>query len=142
MVQRLSASLAGRAAEEVIFGEVSSGAVDDLEKVTKDAYSMIAYFGFNKKVGNISFYDSTGKMENGLQKPYSEDTAKLIDEEVRKLVDDCYQKAKVILIQHKSELIKLAELLLKNEVIFRDEIENILGKRGLYQLPNLTLVNA
>jgi AFG3 family protein len=127
--ERLSAALAGRAAEEVTFGEVSSGAVDDLEKVTKDAYTMVAYFGFNKKLGNISFYDSTGRSEIGLQKPYSEETGKLIDEEVRKLVENCYVIAKEILIAHKQELNKIAELLLKKEIIYRDELENILGKR-------------
>jgi cell division protease FtsH len=128
-VQKLSAQLAGRAAEEVIFGEVSSGAVDDLEKVTKEAYTMIAYFGFDKKVGNISFYDSTGRNEMAMQKPYSEATGKLIDEEVRNLVDECYQRAKQVLLQHKNELVTMAELLLEKEVIFKDEIEKILGKR-------------
>jgi cell division protease FtsH len=127
--ERLSAALAGRAAEEVTFGEVSSGAVDDLEKVTKDAYTMVAYFGFNKKIGNISFYDSTGRSEMGLQKPYSEETGKLIDEEVRKLVENCYVIAKEILNAHRPELNKVAELLLKKEIIYRDELENILGKR-------------
>jgi AFG3 family protein len=141
LTQRLSASLGGRAAEEIIFGEVSSGALDDLEKVTKDAYSMVAYFGFNKKIGNTSFYDSTGKQEAGIQKPYSEDTGKLIDEEVRKLIEECYQKAKTLLGQHKQELIALAELLLQKEVIFKEEIELVLGKRGLHQVSNLTLLN-
>lgn len=135
--QRISASLAGRAAEEVIFGEVSTGAVDDLEKTTKEAYSMVAFLGFNKKVGNISFYDSTGKMAAGIQKPYSEETGKLIDEEVRKLVEDCYQQAKNILEQHKQELIELAELLLSKEVVFKEEIEEMLGKRSLNQPPKL-----
>lgn len=128
--QRLCATLAGRAAEEIIFGEVSSGAVDDLEKVTKDAYTMVAYFGFNKKIGNVSFYDSTGRSETSLQKPYSEDTGKLIDEEVRKLIEDNYQQAKAILTEHRQDLTTIAELLLQKEVVFNEELENILGKRG------------
>ncbi len=129
-VQKLSAQLAGRAAEEVIFGEVSSGAVDDLEKVTKEAYTMVAYFGFDRKIGNVSFYDSTGRADLSMHKPYSEETGKLIDEEVRQLIEECYQKAKQILQQHKNELIKIAELLLEKEVIFKDDIEAIVGKRG------------
>jgi AFG3 family protein len=139
LTQRLCATLAGRAAEDIIFGEVSSGAVDDLEKVTKDAYTMVAYFGFNKKVGNVSFYDSTGRAETSLQKPYSEDTGKLIDEEVRKLVEDSYQQAKTILAEHRQELITIAELLLRKEVIFKEELEKILGKRG-HSHPTLTAV--
>ena len=141
LTQRLSASLGGRAAEEIIFGEVSSGALDDLEKVTKDAYSMVAYFGFNKKIGNTSFYDSTGKQEAGIQKRYSEDTGKLIDEEVRKLIEECYQQTKTILAQHKQELIALAELLLQKEVIFKEEIETILGKRGSPLISNLKVTS-
>jgi AFG3 family protein len=128
--QHLSATLGGRAAEEVMFGEVSSGAVDDLEKVTKEAYKMIAYFGFNKKVGNVSFYDSTGRSETSLQKPYSEETGKLIDDEVRLLVEECYAIAKEILTTHKRELLALAELLLEREVILKNDVEKILGPRG------------
>ena len=127
--QRLTATLAGRAAEDIIFSEVSSGGMDDLEKVTKEAYTMVAYFGFNKKIGNISFYDSTGRSEIGFQKPYSEETARIIDEEVRKLVEECYMEAKNILFRHKKELDKIAELLLKKEVIYKEELEKILGKR-------------
>jgi AFG3 family protein len=129
-VQHLSATLGGRAAEEVIFGEISSGAIDDLEKVTKEAYSMVAYFGFNKKLGNVSFYDSTGRSEMGMQKPYSEETGRIIDCEVRKLVEECYEQAKNILTQYKQQLILIAELLLKKEVIFQEEVEAVLGKKG------------
>lgn len=127
--QRLIASLAGRAAEDVVFGEVSSGAMDDLEKVTKDAYTMVAYFGFNERIGNVSFYDSSGRYENGFQKPYGEDTAKLIDVEVRQLIEECYQQAKSILIEHRQELNQIAQLLLQKEMVFKDEIEKILGDR-------------
>jgi AFG3 family protein len=139
LTQRITAALAGRAAEEITFNEVSSGALDDLEKVTKEAYAMVAYFGFNKKIGNISFYDSTGRSENTLQKPYSEETGKLIDEEVRKLVEACYQQAITILIEHKDELIDIAELLLKKEIIYKDEIEKVLGKRDVTRSPELVV---
>ena len=127
--ERLTAALAGRAAEELVFGEISSGAVDDLEKVTKEAYTMVAYFGFNKKIGNISFYDSSGRQE--FQKPYSEDTGRMIDEEVRKLIEACYEKAKNILNEHLDQLNAIAELLLKKEIVYKDEIEKIIGKREL-----------
>ena len=113
----------------IIFGEVSSGALDDLEKVTKEAYMMVVYYGFNKRIGNISFYDSTGQRDMSIQKPYSEETGKLIDEEVRKLVSDAYQRAKILLQENKASLIKVAELLLKKAVIFKEDLESILGKR-------------
>lgn len=128
--QHITATLGGRAAEEIIFSEISSGAVDDLEKVTKEAYTMVAYFGLNKKIGNISFYDSTGRAENALHKPYSEETACLIDTEVRALVEECYTNAKDLLTVHKQELIQLAEMLLDREVIFKEDVLKILGARG------------
>jgi cell division protease FtsH len=127
--EHLCATLGGRAAEEVIFGEVSSGALDDLEKVTKEAYVMVMYYGFNKKIGNISYYDSTGQRDTGIQKPFSEETGKLIDEEVRKLVNEAYERTKELLQQNKESLKKVAELLLKKEVIFKEDLETILGKR-------------
>ncbi|MEJ6981879.1 ATP-dependent zinc metalloprotease FtsH [Pedobacter sp. P351] len=127
--ERLCAALGGRAAEEIIWGEVSSGALDDLEKVTKDAYMMVAYYGFNKKIGNTSFYDSTGMRDTGFQKPYSEETAKMIDQEVRKLVEEAYQKTKNILTDHKDQLVQIAGRLLEKEVIFKEDLEDILGKR-------------
>ena len=127
--EHLCATLGGRASEEIIFKEVSSGALDDLEKVTKEAYMMVMYYGFNKKIGNISFYDSTGQRDMAIQKPYSEETGKLIDEEVRKLVSDAYQRTKELLQQNKESLQKVAELLLKKEVIFKEDLESILGKR-------------
>lgn len=128
--EHLCATLGGRASEEITFGEVSSGALDDLEKVTKEAYMMVVYYGFNKKIGNISYYDSSGQMD-GFQKPYSEETGKLIDEEVRKLVSEAYERTKEILHQNKGSLAKVAELLLKKEVIFKEDLENILGKRPM-----------
>ena len=127
--EHLCAVLGGRAAEEIVFGEISSGALDDLEKVTEEAYMMVAYFGFDKTIGNVSFYDSTGQHDMSIQKPYSEETGRLIDEEVRRLISDAYEQAKNILEQNKGSLQTVAELLLQKEVIFKEDLENILGKR-------------
>ena len=127
--EHLCATLAGRAAEELIFGEVSSGALDDLEKVTKEAYTMVVYYGFSKKIGHVSFYDSNGLAQNGFMKPYSEETGKMIDEEVRALISESYEKTKQLLSAHKTQLIQVAELLLKNEIVYREDIEKVLGKR-------------
>jgi cell division protease FtsH len=110
---------------------VSSGALDDLEKVTKEAYMMVAYYGFNKKIGNTSFYDSSGQRDMSIQKPYSEETGRLIDEEVRKLVAEAYDRSTRILTEHKSELVRVAELLLQKEMIFKEDLENIMGARAL-----------
>ncbi len=130
-MDQICAALGGRAAEEVVFNEVSSGALDDLEKVTKQAYNMVAYYGLDKKVGHISFYDSTGQNERLLGKPYSEATAQLIDSEVRQLVTQAYEKTKGLLIEHKDELERLAQLLLKKEVIVKEDLESILGERQI-----------
>lgn len=127
--EQLCAALAGRAAEEIIFGEVSSGALDDLEKVTKQAYTMVLYFGFSSKIGNISFYDSTGTSDNGFLKPYSEETGKIIDEEVRLLISTNYEKTKSLLNEKKSLLIEVAAQLLKSEILYKEDLEKILGKR-------------
>lgn len=127
--QRLIVSLAGRAAEEVMFSEISSGALDDLEKCTKQAYTMVSCLGFNKNLGVVSFYDSTGRAEYSLQKPFSEETAKLIDQEVRFLEDECYDAAIDLLETHRTELGKMAALLIEKEVIYQADIEKILGKR-------------
>lgn len=131
--QHLSATLGGRAAEQVQFGEVSSGALDDLEKATKEAYMMVAYLGFNEKVGNVSFFDSSGRAENALQKPFSEATATLIDQEVRALIAECFARAVALLNDHKRELVMLAEMLLEREVIFKEDVEKVLGARGSKQ---------
>lgn len=127
--EHLCASLGGRAAEEVIFDEVSSGGLDDLEKVTKEAYMMVAYYGFNEKIGNVSFYDSSDNQSAGLQKPYSEETGKLIDEEVRKLVNNAYQQTKSLLLTNRESLVEVAELLLQKEMIYKEDLEKILGQR-------------
>ncbi len=126
---KLCVALGGRAAEELIFGEVSSGALDDLEKVTKQSYTMVAYYGLNEKLGNLSYYDSTGQYEQSLQKPYSEATAEMIDQEVRKLVEGAYARTKKILSAHRPQLEALATLLLRKEVVVRKELEEIFGKR-------------
>jgi cell division protease FtsH len=126
---RICAALGGRAAEDVVFGEISSGALDDLEKVTKQAYMMVAYYGLNEEIGNISFYDSTGRNEQMLTKPYSEATAEKIDEEVSKLVESAYERTKRLLREHRSEMDALAQRLLEKEVVFQHDLEEIFGKR-------------
>jgi cell division protease FtsH len=128
-LDRICTALGGRAAEEIIFGKVSSGALDDLEKVTKQAYTMVAYYGLNEKLGNVSYYDSTGQSEQSLQKPYSEATAKVIDEEVHKLIEEAYQRTLSLLRDHRSQLEELARLLLDKEVAFKDDLVAIFGER-------------
>lgn len=129
LLDEMCATLGGRAAEEIIFGKISTGALSDLEKVTKQAYAMVSIYGLNDKVGNLSYYDSTGANEYGFTKPYSEKTAEVIDEEVSKMVETAYARAKKILSENKDLLIKLAEQLLEKEVIFKEDLENIFGKR-------------
>lgn len=127
--EHLCATLGGRAAEEVVFGEPTSGSLDDLEKLTKEAYMMVAYFGFNKDLGTVSFYDSTGQRDAGLVKPYSEETARMIDAEVRQLVQDAYEHTKDVLKQNRDALDRLAALLLEKETIYREDIEAVLSER-------------
>ncbi|MBN2174874.1 MAG: ATP-dependent zinc metalloprotease FtsH [Bacteroidales bacterium] len=129
MFDELTAALGGRASEEVNFGKISTGALNDLEKVTKQAFNMVAYFGLNDKIGNISFYDSTGQSEYSFQKPFSEKTAQLIDAEVSKLVEKAYQRAVKIVKENKDKIEALAKLLLEKEVIFREDLEQIFGQR-------------
>ncbi len=127
-MDRLCTALGGRAAEELVFGEISSGALDDLEKVTKQAYTMIAYYGFDKELGNLSYYDSTGEYSQSLQKPYSEATAQLIDQKVRALVQSAYERAKQVLTEHMDQMLELAKLLLEKEVVDRKDLDRIFGK--------------
>ena len=129
IMDEMCAALGGRAAEEIIFGKVSTGALSDLEKITKQAYASIVYYGLNEKVGHISYYDSTGQSEYSFGKPYSEHTARTIDEEVRKMTEIAYAKTKQILILNKEKLTVLAEKLLEKEVIFKEDLEEIFGKR-------------
>ena len=129
MLDEMTAALGGRAAEQVIFGKVSTGALNDLEKVTKQAFAMVAYFGFSKKIGNISFYDSSGQQEYAFSKPFSERTNEIIDEEVKSIVEQCYQRALKLLTDNREGLEQLAGKLLEKEVIFGEDLENIFGKR-------------
>ncbi len=129
MFDEMCAALGGRAAEEVIFGEISTGALNDLEKVTKQAYAMVAYYGLSKKIGNLSYYDSSGQQEFSFGKPFSEKTNEIIDEEISVIVERAYSRAKQILLEHREGLEKLAQKLLEKEVIFSDDLEEIFGKR-------------
>jgi cell division protease FtsH len=131
MLDEMSAALGGRAAEQLMFNKISTGALNDLEKVTKQAYAMVAYFGMSEKIGNISFYDSTGQREFTFTKPYSEKTAELIDKEVQEYVDNAYKRSYDILSKHSEQLGQLAELLLEKEIIFTEDLERILGKREI-----------
>ena len=123
----MCSALGGRASEEITFGKISTGALSDLEKVTKQAYAMVSVYGLNEKVGNISFYDPQGN--NQFTKPYSDDTARIIDEEVSKLIESQYQRAKQILKDNETQLILLAEKLLEKEVIFKEDLVAIFGAR-------------
>jgi cell division protease FtsH len=129
MNDEMTATLGGRASEEINFGKISTGALNDLERVTKQAYAMVMYYGLNKKVGNISFYDSSGQQEYALTKPYSEKTAETIDQEVHLMIEQAYDRAVQILKDNKEKVDKLANLLLEREVIFREDLELIFGKR-------------
>ncbi len=129
MIHEMAALLGGRASEELTFGEISSGALNDLERTTKQAYAMVAYYGMSREIGNRSFYDSTGQSEMMLSKPYSEQTAQRIDHEVDVLIAECYALARKILEENREGLHKLAELLLEREVIYTEDLERIFGKR-------------
>ena len=127
LAHQMSSILGGRAAEEVIFGEISTGALNDLERATKQAYAMVAYYGMSDKMANISYYDSEGR--ELFSKPYSEKRAEEIDAEVKELIDSAYENAKKILREHEAGFRQLAELLLEKEVVFTDDLERIFGKR-------------
>ena len=129
LYHEMVATMGGRAAEQVIFGQISTGALSDLEKVTKQAFAMVTYYGLDEEIGNLSYYDSTGQQEYSLTKPYSEKTAETIDQQVSKLVEKAYQEALDILNSHKDGLTLLANKLIEKEVIFSDDLEIIFGKR-------------
>ncbi len=129
ILDEVAYALGGRAAEHLIFGKISTGALSDLEKVTKQAYAMVAFFGMSEKVGNLSFYDSSGQTDFNFTKPYSEKTAELIDREVKEIVDVSYNRAIEVLEKNMNGLKELAELLLEKEVIFGEDLERIFGKR-------------
>lgn len=130
MYDELCATLGGRAAEQVIFGNISTGALSDLERVTKQAQAMVTIYGLNEKIGNISYYDSSGQSEYNFGKPYSDQTAKIIDEEISKIIATQYQRALQILSANKDKLDALANKLLEKEVIFREDLEEIFGQRA------------
>jgi len=129
MLDEMCATMGGRAAEKVIFNKISTGALSDLEKVTKQARAMVTIYGLNEKLGNITYYDSTGQSEYSFSKPYSEDTAMTIDKEISLLIENEYQRAIKILEENKEKLEQLAAILIEKEVIFKDDLETIFGKR-------------
>jgi len=129
MLDEMCATMGGRAAEKVVFDKISTGALSDLEKVTKQARAMVTVYGLNDKLGNITYYDSSGQTDYGFTKPYSDETAKTIDKEISDLIEGQYQRAIKILEENKDKLIALANVLIEKEVIFKDDIEKIFGKR-------------
>ena len=129
MLDEMCAALGGRAAEKVIFNKISTGALSDLEKVTKQARAMVTVYGLNDKVGNLTYYDSSNGNDYGFTKPYSEKTAETIDKEISSIIEKQYQRAIKLLEDNKSKLIQLAEVLLDKEVIFKDNLEKIFGSR-------------
>jgi len=128
MLDRMTMTLGGRAAEKIVFDKISTGAQNDLDQVTKMAYSMISVFGMNEKVGNVSFY---GMSQDNFNKPYSDETATLIDDEVRKLIEAQYERAQNLLIERRKELNILAQQLLEKEVLLKSDVERLIGKRPL-----------
>ena len=129
MYHEMIATLGGRAAEQVVFGQISTGALSDLEKVTKQAFAMVTYYGLDEEIGNLSYYDSTGQQDYSLTKPFSEKTAETIDKRVSFIVEKAYQEAITILTEHRDGLSQLANKLIEEEVIFGEDLERIFGKR-------------
>jgi cell division protease FtsH len=135
MLDEMCATLGGRAAEKVIFNKISTGALSDLEKVTKQARAMVTVYGLNESLGNITYYDSSGQSEYGFTKPYSEETAQKIDKEISILIEAQYQRAIELLEENKEKLTTLAKRLLEKEVIFKDDLEKIFGERPFSPAP-------
>ncbi|MBQ0122825.1 MAG: ATP-dependent zinc metalloprotease FtsH [Bacteroidales bacterium] len=136
MMDEMAATIGGRVAEEIVNGRISTGALSDLEKLTKQAYAMVTYFGMSSKVGNLSYYDSTGRSEMSFNRPYSEKTAELIDSEVKKLIEKAHETATRVLTENREGFEKLAALLLEKEVIFSEDLEEIFGQRKGGKDPN------
>ena len=130
MIDEMCSLIAGRVAEEIINGQPSTGALNDLERLTKMAYGMVTYYGMGDNLGNMSFYDSTGSRAYDLNRPYSEKTAELIDKEVKELVEMIHDKTRKILDDNHEGFVELATLLLEKEVIFADDLERIFGPRA------------
>jgi len=135
LMDQICMTLGGRAAEQIFFGKISTGAQNDLQQITRIAYSMVTVYGMNDKVGNISYYDP--QQDNSFTKPYSDETAKIIDEEVRKLIDDAYVKTIELLTTKRSDVEKLAEALLNKEVLFQSDVEALIGKRPFEEKKSL-----
>jgi len=129
MLDEMCATMGGRAAEKVVFGKISTGALSDLEKVTKQARAMVTVYGLNDELGNVTYYDSQGQNEYQMDKPYSEETAVVIDKEISKIIEGQYERAIQILEDNRDKLDELAQLLLDKEVIFKENVEEIFGKR-------------
>lgn len=127
LMDQICMTLGGRAAEEIFFHKISTGASNDLQQITRMAYSMVTVYGMNDKIGNVSFYDPT--QENTFTKPFSEETGKIIDEEVRKLIDEAYVRTKNLLTEKRADVEKLAQELLTKEVLFQSDVEALIGKR-------------
>lgn len=138
----MCAIMGGRAAEKLVFGSVSTGALNDLERVTKQAYALVAYFGMSDQVGNLSFYDSTGQSEYSFTKPFSEKTAEVIDEAVKELVEKAFDRAFEVLSKNQEGLEQLANKLLEKEVIFSDDLEHVFGKRPSSKVETVDFVKA
>ncbi|WP_268224714.1 ATP-dependent zinc metalloprotease FtsH [Sinomicrobium oceani] len=141
MLDEMCAALGGRAAEKVMFGKISTGALSDLEKVTKQAKAMVTIYGLNDKIGNLTYYDSSGQSEYGFTKPYSEETAIVIDKEISNIIEEQYARAVKLLSENKDKLTELAERLLEKEVIFKDDLERIFGRRPFEKEEEKTVEN-
>ena len=139
LLDEMAATIGGRVAEQLVNGDISTGALNDLEKLTRQAQAMVTYFGMSDKIGNVSYYDSTGRSEMGLTKPYSEKTAEEIDKEVKKLIDQAHATATKVLKSHRKGFEQLAQLLLEREVIFSEDVERILGPRPGGVNPNAVI---
>jgi cell division protease FtsH len=136
LTDQICMTLGGRASEEIFFSKISTGAQNDLQQITKIAYAMVTVYGMNDKIGNISFYDP--QQETTFTKPYSDETAKMIDQEVRKLIDDAYEKTKTLLSEKRGDVEKLANALLEKEVLFQSDVEALIGKRPFEEKKPLT----
>ena len=134
ILDEMCAALGGRAAEKVIFDKISTGALSDLEKVTKQARSMVTVYGLNDKIGNLTYYDSSGQNDYNFTKPYSDTTAQIIDKEISNIVETQFKRAIELLKKHKKKLTELADYLLEKEVIFKEDLIRIFGERPFQEV--------
>jgi len=139
MLDEMCATLGGRAAEKVMFDKISTGALNDLEKVARQARAIVSVYGLNDRIGNITYYDSSGQSDYNFTKPYSEHTAQIIDEEISKIIEKQYQRAIALLKENKSKLIQLAEILTEKEVIFEADLKKIFGERPFQKEPEVEI---